>query len=716
MSEHLLLLLFVQICVIVALSRVIGSLFLRIGQPKVVGEMLAGIMLGPSLLGWLAPRFAAGLFPSEGMPYLAFLSQLGVICFMFLVGLELNPKLLRDRGHAAVMISHMSIVVPFLLGAALALYLFPRLFQETPAMSFRAVALFMGAAMSITAFPVLARILTERNLHKTNVGAVAITCAAIDDVTAWCMLAFVVAFARFEGVHQAVMTAVLAVVYVLIMFFAVRPFARRLESIHDRQGRLSQGVMAVVLLLALASACITQWIGIHALFGAFLMGSMMPKGTRFVREISEKIEDYTVILLLPIFFAYSGLRTQIGLLNTPGLWLDAGLITLVACLGKFGGSSVAARICGMPWRDASAIGILMNTRGLMELVILNIGKDLGVISEAVFAMMILMALITTSLTQPVLNLIYPTRLIMAQIARRRKVGFSVLVPVAAPQSATALARVAGAMVGQPSAGNGRGSVLALHLLRPVEHDAFQSAAGEASNLRSEAIELFQNQLEQQRLPTETISFPSVDIPHDIITTAASRDVDLVLMGFHKPVFGRALLGGKVHHIMSDCPCDVGVFVDRGFQTASKILVPYGGGRHDRLALDLAARIARSTGAAVTVLYVAPPSTASAARAQAAREAVNQVFPSAAPPEFKAVEDASPVAVVLREAAQFDLVIIGVSEEWGLESRLFGWRPERIARDCPTSMLIVRKDETRPQDASDGEPERVAQPEAVGASA
>jgi Kef-type K+ transport system membrane component KefB/nucleotide-binding universal stress UspA family protein len=711
MPEHLLLLLFVQICVIVAVSRVIGWLFLRIGQPKVVGEMLAGIMLGPSLLGWVAPRFSAALFPPEGMAYLSFLSQLGVICFLFLVGLELNPKLLRDRGHAAVIISHMSIVAPFLLGAALALYLFPRLFQDTPAMSFRAVALFMGAAMSITAFPVLARILTERNLHKTNVGAVAITCAAIDDVTAWCMLAFVVAFARFEGVHRAVMTAVLVVLYVLVMYFVVRPFARRLESLHERQGRLSQGVMATVLLLALVSACVTQWIGIHALFGAFLMGAMMPKGTRFVREISEKIEDYTVILLLPIFFAYSGLRTQVGLLNTPGLWFDAGLITLVACVGKFGGSSLAARVCGLSWRDASAIGILMNTRGLMELVILNIGRDLGVISEAVFAMMILMALITTSLTQPVLNLIYPVRLVMAQLGRRRKGPFSVLVPVAAPQTAPALARMAAAIVGRANGAKQRGSVLALHLIRPIEHDAFQSAAGETSAVENEAVDLFQNQLALKQLAAEPICFPSIDISRDVVATAASRDVDLVLMGFHKPVFGRALLGGKVHQIMADCPCDVGVFFDRGFEAASRVLVPYGGTTHDRLALELAKRIAQGAGAIVTVLYVAPPSTTMPARAKAARDVVEEVFSSAMPAEFKVVEDASPVAVVLREASQFDLVIVGVSEEWGLESRLFGWRPERIARDCPTSLLIVRKDQTRPAEL-ETEPPGTAPSQAV----
>jgi len=691
MHANPLLLLFVQICVIVALSRVVGLVFVRLGQPQVVGEMLAGIMLGPSVLGWLWPGLSAELFPAASLPFLSFLSQLGVVCFLFLVGLELDPKLLRDRGQAAVMISHTSIVAPFLLGAALTLYLFPRLFNQTQAMSFRAVALFMGAAMSITAFPVLARILTERNLHKTTIGAVAITCAAVDDVTAWCMLAFVIAFARFEQVRGAVITASLAAIYVLAMFFVVRPFARKLEKVYEREGRLSQGVVAVVLLLALGSASVTEWIGIHALFGAFLMGAVMPKGSRFVREISEKMEDYTVILLLPIFFAYSGLRTQVGLLNTPGLWLDTALIVLVACLGKFGGSSIAAGVCGIPWRESFAIGILMNTRGLMELVILNIGKDLGVISEAVFAMMIIMALVTTAATQPILNLIYPARLLAAQLKRRPRGAFSVLIPVAAPQSGAALVRLAGAMLGT---GPQRGRVWALHLQRPIEHDAFRSAAGERTTAQPHALDALCAHAELQHVPVETIAFPSIDVSHDIIVTAATKDADLVLMGFHKPVWGRALLGGTVHRVMSECRCDVGVFIDRNLATPSRVLVPYAGGPHDRLALELAARIGRTTGAAVTILYVAPPSSAATARAQIARDLAGQLFPAASPAEFRSIEDASPVAVVLREAGNFDLVVIGVSEEWGLESRLFGWRPERIARDCPSSLLIVRKDETR----------------------
>src|SRR5688500_6009315 len=262
--KELLPLLLLQIALILAVSRVVGMLFQRMHQPQVVGEMLAGIMLGPSLFGWASraavaagwtqTNWAAEFFPATSIPYLGILSQVGVIFFLFLIGLELDPKLLRNRGHAAVVISHVSIVAPLLLGAGLTLYLYPRLFNDTPQMNFTPVALFMGAAMSITAFPVLARILTERNLTRTKVGAVAITCAAVDDVTAWCMLAFVVGVARATAIQSAVMTILLSAAYVLAMFFLVKPFVARLRLVYERQQRLSRGVLAVVLMLVLASA------------------------------------------------------------------------------------------------------------------------------------------------------------------------------------------------------------------------------------------------------------------------------------------------------------------------------------------------------------------------------------------------------------------------------------------------------------------------------
>src|SRR4051794_38111646 len=409
MHFSLILALLLQVLLILALSRVMGVIFRFFRQPQVMGEMIAGIMLGPSLFGWLAPNLWAYVFRPDTIAgsgiatdptnYLNILSQIGVIFFLFLVGLELDPKLLKNRGHQAVVVSHVSIIAPFLLGAALTLVLYKHLFNAAPHMTFTSVALFMGAAMSITAFPVLARILTERNLHKTRVGAIAITCAAVDDVTAWCMLAFVVAVARADpqkGLTPALWTAGLSAAYVLLMFFVIRPFLARLQAVYDWQGRLSQNVFALIVLLTLASAYATERIGIHALFGAFLMGTVMPKGTGFVRTVSGKMEDYIVVFLLPIFFAYTGLRTQIGLLNNGELWGYTLLIIAVACAGKWGGSTLAGRAVGLGWREAGTIGILMNTRGLMELVILIVGRDLGVITPAVFAMMVLMALVTTA--------------------------------------------------------------------------------------------------------------------------------------------------------------------------------------------------------------------------------------------------------------------------------------------------------------------------------
>jgi Kef-type K+ transport system membrane component KefB/nucleotide-binding universal stress UspA family protein len=612
--DNPILLLITQVGLILLASRAIGWLFARFHQPQVMGEMVAGIMLGPSLFGLLWPAAHAAVFPPDTVPLLNVLSQVGVIFFLFLIGLELDPKLLRNQGHAAVVISHASIVAPFLLGAALALYLYPRLFNDAPTMGFVPVALFMGAAMSITAFPVLARILTERNLHKTKVGAVTITCAAVDDVTAWCMLAFVVGVARAEGLVPAMVTAALSGVYVAVMFFAVRPFLKRLLGPFERERRLSQNIVALILGLTLASAWVTEAIGIHALFGAFLMGAIMPKGVQFVRMLSEKLEDYIVVFLLPIFFAYTGLKTEIGLLNSPELWLMTLLVIAVACAGKFGGSAVAARACGLGWREASAIGILMNTRGLMELVILNIGRELGVITPAVFAMMVLMAVVTTFMTTPVLRAVYPSRLYesakMAPAARR---GYSVLVPVADPKSGVPMVRLADALT---RAAADR-VVYALHLTRPFDRDAYRSgiALRQAGAVREgstalpgvepdAALQPVLSFARERGVPVEPISFVTRDAASDIARVVRAREVDLVLMGYHKPVFGGSMLGGTVHRVMTGAEADVAVFVDRGSpESPARILVPFMGGRHDRLALKLASRLARSCNAYVTVLHV-----------------------------------------------------------------------------------------------------------------
>src|SRR6185437_13674657 len=335
-----------------------------------------------SLLGRLSPELSAYVLPQSAAPYLGIVAQLGVILYMFLVGLELNAGLLRDRAHATVAISHASIVLPFLLGAVLALALYPRL--STSDVRFTSFALFLGVAMSITAFPVLARILTDRRMTKTDLGVVALSCAATDDVTAWCLLALVVGVAQAK-IGAALFVISAALTYIAVMFIIVRPIVTRL-ALRYQGAQLTPAVTAVVLVGVLASALATQWIGIHAIFGAFLLGAMIPHDSVIARELTRKLEDLVTILLLPAFFAFTGMRTQIGLVSGLEAWLVCGVVILVATLGKFGGTVGAARLTGIGWRDSAALGVLMNTRGLMELIVLNIGLDMGVISPTLFAM------------------------------------------------------------------------------------------------------------------------------------------------------------------------------------------------------------------------------------------------------------------------------------------------------------------------------------------
>lgn len=399
-----------QIGVVLVVCRLVGNVFLKIQQPRVVGEMFAGIMLGPSLLGWIAPQLSAFLFPPASLGFLSALSQIGVIVFMFLVGLGINPKELKSQGHAAVLTSHVSITAPFVLASFLAIYLYPRLSDSS--VPFTSFALFMGASMSITAFPVLARILTERNLLQSRLGTVAIACAAVDDVTGWCILAYIVLLIRSAHTGNPIWLTVGGLIaFALIMIYGVQRWLRRFEKAYRERGQLSENAIALMLLLALASALCTEWLGIHLLFGSFLMGAIMPKEQKFVRYVLDRFEAIVVTLLLPLYFAFTGLRTNMGLVNGRQMWMYCGLIILVATFGKLGGSMLASWWTGMSAREAAGLGTLMNTRGLMELVILNIGLDIKVISPALFSMMVLMALTTTFMTSPVLRVICPDRML-----------------------------------------------------------------------------------------------------------------------------------------------------------------------------------------------------------------------------------------------------------------------------------------------------------------
>jgi Kef-type K+ transport system membrane component KefB len=389
----------VALTAVVIVGRLLGLAFRRIGQPPVIGEVVGGILLGPSLLGWIWPEAMEFLFPPAVVSHLGVFAEFGVILYMFLVGLELNMGLLRERAHATVVISHASIVAPFLLGAGLALYLYPRLSSED--VPFTSFALFLGVAMAITAFPVLARILTDRGMQTSRLGVIALACAAGNDVTAWLLLAFVVGVAQAQ-VGGALLVAVLTVAYIAFMMLVVRPTLGTLLG-RLEESQLTPGTIALVFAGLLLSALLTEAIGIHAIFGAFLFGAIIPHDCPLSRALTHRLEDLVTILFLPAFFAFTGMRTRIGLVSGFDQWLACGLIIVMATAGKFGGTYAAARFTGLARRDSASLGVLMNTRGLMELIVLNSGLDLKIISPTLFAMMVLMALVTTIATTPVLH-------------------------------------------------------------------------------------------------------------------------------------------------------------------------------------------------------------------------------------------------------------------------------------------------------------------------
>ncbi|AFY60930.1 cation:proton antiporter [Synechococcus sp. PCC 6312] len=406
METQTLLLILFDICLIIGLARLVGHLFTRINQPPVMGEIVAGIMLGPSLLGWLAPQAEAILFPKDVMPSIYLLSQIGLIFFMFLVGLDVSPENMRGRLRVAIATSNISILVPFALGVSLALTLLQPL-RNNPEISNLAFALFLGAAMSVTAFPVLARIIKEKNLQKTSLGLLALTCASVDDITAWCLLAMAIIATRSNDIFSAWPTFVGISIFTTLMMTVGRRWIEQQMRAWERRSPLTLNQQTMIYILLILSAIGTQLLNIDVIFGGFIMGVIMPKNLASAVYLRERIQDFVTIFLLPLFFAYSGINTQIGLVNTPTLWGLTILILLAAVLGKFGGTYWVSRWTGLPAGEAAALGLLMNTRGLTELIILNVGLSLKVISPVLFTMLVIMALVTTFIASPLMDRVYP---------------------------------------------------------------------------------------------------------------------------------------------------------------------------------------------------------------------------------------------------------------------------------------------------------------------
>lgn len=533
---HPLAILLLQIITIIAVARLFAYLCKKIGQPTVIGEIAAGIILGPSFLGMYFPEYAAFLFPEASIGNLQFLSQIGLILFMFVVGMELDIGLLKNLANDAIVISHSAIAISFTLGTTLAFFIYEDFAPENvPFLSF---ALFTGIAMSITAFPILARIIQEKKLSGTQIGAIILTCAATDDVTAWCLLAAVIAIVKAGSAVSALYTLLLTSIYMLFMLLLVRPFLKRIGDLYANREGLSRPIVAVFFLTLLLSAFATEVIGIHALFGAFMAGLIMPANVHFRNLFIEKVEDVSLVLLLPLFFVYTGIRTQIGLLNDPALWKICALIITVAVAGKFLGAGISARFVGQSWRNSLIIGALMNTRGLMELVVLNIGYDLGVLSPEMFAMMVLMALSTTFMTGPVLDLInrfFPERSLplTPEIIEERK-KYNILISFGNPHSGPTMLKVANGLIGRSIQ---HADITALHLslgneLTPLnteeyERDSFQPIRTEADKLH---------------LPIKTLFIPTQDVDKEIINAANSGNYDLTIIGMGQSIFEGTLLG------------------------------------------------------------------------------------------------------------------------------------------------------------------------------
>ncbi|MFA5047041.1 MAG: cation:proton antiporter, partial [Paludibacter sp.] len=557
-----------------------------------------GSVLGPSLIGMYFPAFTSFLFPAESLGNLQLLSQIGLILFMFIVGMEVDINVLKSRAHDAVVISHASIIVPFSLGMGLAYFIYQSF--APPGVRFTSFGLFIGISMSITAFPVLARIVQERGIHKTRLGTVVITCAAADDIIGWSILAAVIAIAKAGSFASSFYTLLLAVLYVFVMIKIVRPFLKRIGDLHTSSANLSKSIVAIFLVTLILSSWATEIIGIHALFGAFMAGVIMPTNQKFRNIFIEKIEDIALVLLLPLFFVFTGLRTQIGLLNDAYLWKITGLIILVAITGKFIGSALAAKFVKQSWKDSLTIGVLMNTRGLIELVVLNIGYDLGILTPTVFSMFVIMALVTTFITGPALDLI--------NWAFKSKAGdkineislinkFRILVSFGNPENGKVLVRLADSFIKKTTGNSG---ITVMHL--------FPSAKSHQYNLETYENESFAPILEESKNLNQKITTlfkVTNDIESDITEVANKGEYDLLLIGIGQSIFEGSLLGKvlgfttriinpdrlinqvtgresifenspfdeRTRSIIANSKVTVGVLINRGYNKTDRICIP-----------------------------------------------------------------------------------------------------------------------------------------------
>jgi Kef-type K+ transport system membrane component KefB len=693
---------FIAVAVVMICARLAGTLIAKIGQPRVMGEVAAGILLGPTLVGAIAPDLEATLFPPDVIPLIGVAANLGLIFYMFLVGLELDVSQLRGRVGQALAISNTGVVIPMAAGMLVALPVFELVAPDT---SFLPFALFMGVAMSITAFPVLARILVERRMLRRPVGALALAAAAIDDVTAWFLIALATAVAVAGSFAGVVRTVALAAGFCVVMGLLVRRLLARVAVAYDEAGRVPVTWITAIFAGILVAAFTTEVIGIALIFGAFVMGAIMPRHAGLTEDVTHRMEDFVVLLLLPLFFAYTGLRTNVLLLDRPSLVVLTLVLFVVAVACKFGGTLLAARVTAMSWRESAVIGALMNTRGLTELIVLNLALEKGVISQALFAALVIMALATTFMTGPLLRVLDPDGTYSAPVeqeldeARRRS---ELDVPVPIPDRAILLApRSAGALgalisVAAPLARSVPPRELILtEILEPSRGGAFRGALQTENRRLADAdahVQRARAGLLEDGIAARAVSFISAERGRDLRRLAEREDVDLILLDGRRPLLGGSIPRGDVGEVLMDAPCDVAVLVSRESDAVAldrgAVTVAFGGAEHDWAALELGGWLAAATGAPLRLVGAGGDGQGrDAGRLLADASLLLQTFTGVAA-ETRLIPPGRDG--VLEAGVGSSLLVLGLSQRWRAEG--LGETREAIVREARWPTLFVRRGE------------------------
>ena len=614
--------LLLQIIVILLFCRIFGGIFRLIHQPAVVGEILAGIVLGPSILAHFFPQVYEFLFPAISLKNIELLSQFGLILFMFVIGMELDIDQVRKKFKETILISHASIILPFFLGMLTAYFIYDKYaVSHTPFLSF---ALFIGIAMSITAFPVLARIIQEKGLTKSHLGTISIASAANGDLTAWCLLAVVVAIAQTNSLLSSIYNIFFSIVYILIIFLVIRPFLRMVGQVYHNEEVIDKRLVAFIFLVLIASSFLTEVLGLHALFGAFMAGVIMPADIKFRKIMSEKVEGVSLSLFLPLFFVSTGLKTEVALLNTPALWALCGIFILIAVVGKISSATLTARFVGESWKNSLYIGALMNTRGLMELIILTIGYEMHILTQPIFVMLVLMTLVTTFMTTPLLTFIRFCFRIRDKISITKKLElqgsiFKVLLSFGRAGSGQTLLNVAHQMFSQ---GEKKPEVTALHFttntdVNPLQRESFEIVSfgpilEEAKNLDMQIQTRYEisNNVGQDitnLTNEEGYDFLLVgagitwsNLPNDI---AANQYWDFNKNRYFKLeswFLPNELLKDKTKMFIEQTQCPVGVFINRDFVQANKVLLILDS-EQDLYLLQYARNLLKTTNGSIYIL-------------------------------------------------------------------------------------------------------------------